>query len=82
MMYERHEIIMAKFTPKNVLVYNEIARTHVGKTFRWMHFKSETIKTDKGLKSVSYFTPHDAGYEHIPAALMHDLSNVVRIKFP
>lgn len=80
MNFEKHELISAKFTPKNELVYLEVARIHIGKTFRWMHFKTETTNTVKGLKNVTYFTPHDAGYEHIPAVPLYELSNIIRIE--
>jgi hypothetical protein len=76
MTFEKHELVYARFTPLNELVYLPVARAHIGKTFKWMFFKD--IEIVKG-KSMPYFTPHDRGFEHIPATPISDLSELKRI---
>jgi len=82
MIYEKYELVSAKFTPTNAIVYHDDARVHIGKTFRWMHFTTEQLETRDGTIRIDYFTPHDKGYETVPAVARYELSDIKRIERP
>lgn len=75
MMFEKYNLIMAKFSPKKPLGLSIEARQHIGKTFKWMVVDNIEVKGISGRTYVTVFTPHSKGYEHIGNTFEYDLTD-------